>query len=161
MNPELLPSFNILATGKDNVQIATVSDLDWASFVNTIVANAEQGTDEWYTMDIAKLTYNMTGKGYFPQGVTIDNMIIVRAGAKSNLNLLAHEYGHALGYDHTNSVEPDVMNPVDWMRKTDQYNLRSKFKSNFPDYSKTFMTTSQNTLAAGVIAAGLGWYYFS
>ena len=161
MNPELLPTFNILATGRDDVQIATVSDLDWASFVNTIVVNAEPGADEWYTMDIARLTYNMTGLGYFPQGVTIDNMIIVRDGAKGNITLLAHEYGHALGYSHTNPAEPDVMNPVDWMRKGDQHNLRSKFKENFPDYYKTFMTTSQNTLLIGAVAVGLGWFFVS
>ena len=158
MNLETLPSFNILTTGKDGVQIATVSDRDWASFVNTIV---EAGHKEWYTMDIARTLYNKTGKGYFPQGVTVGKLIVVREGAKSNLTLLAHEYGHALGHEHTHAVNPDIMNPVDWMRHSDQHNLQDKFRKNFPDYTKTFISAQQNHLIVGTAIAGLGWLYFS
>lgn len=161
MNPETLPSFNILATGKDGIQITSVSDNDWNNFVNIIIANAEPGTKEWYTMDIAQVLHNISGKGYFPQGVTIENRITIREGAKSNFTLLAHEYGHALDIEHSKAIDPDIMNPVDWMRKSDKYDLKGKFQMNFPNYYKTFISASQNHLTTGVILAGLGWLYLS
>jgi hypothetical protein len=161
MNPETLPSFNILATGKDGVQIATVSDKDWSEFVNTIISNSEPGAKEWYTMNISRTLYNATGRGYFPKGVTINKMITVQDSAKTNLTLLAHEYGHALGLNHTTSIELDIMNPVDWMRHTDREDLTGRFKENFPDYSKTFISTSQNPTPIGLLLVALGWLYLT
>tara|TARA_B100000035_G_scaffold88497_1_gene74479 strand:- start:10074 stop:10547 length:474 start_codon:yes stop_codon:yes gene_type:complete len=154
MNPETYPSFNIIATGNDGTQIATLSTNDWVDFVNTVVA---EGPVEWYMAPAAKAIYNATGKGYFPQGVTSGTTITIHEQSKGNLDLLAHEYGHALGIQHTSGMQPDVMNPVAWMRLGDEYDLRNKFKENFPDY--TFISTSHSPLIALGIIGLLGWMY--
>ena len=156
MNPESYPSFNIITTGVDGTQIATLSTKDWVDFVNTVAA---EGPVEWYMAPAAKAIYNATGKGYFPQGVTIGKTITVHEESKGNLDLLAHEYGHALGLEHTNTMSPDVMNPVSWMRFNDKSGLRTKFKQNFPDY--TFISASQSPLLALGIIGLFGWMYAS
>jgi len=154
VNPESYPSFNIIATGVDGTQIATLSTKDWVDFVNTVAA---EGPVEWYMAPAAKTLYNATGKGYFPQGVTTGRTITVHEESKGNLDLLAHEYGHALGLQHTSSVHPDVMNPVAWMRLNDKHNLRAKFKQNFPDY--TFIAASPSPMVALGLIGVLGWMY--
>ena len=142
VNIEAYPSFNIIATGVDGTQISTLSTDDWVDFVNTVAA---EGPVEWYMAPTAKSLFNATGKGYFPHGVTIGKTITVHDSAKGNLNLLAHEYGHALGIEHTKALAPDVMNPVAWLRVGDKNNLRSRFKQNFPDY--TFIAASPSPLS--------------
>jgi hypothetical protein len=142
MNPEFYPSFNIIATGVDGTQVAVLSTEDWVDLVNTIAA---QGAVEWYMAPTAKALFNATGKGYFPHGITIGNTITIHESAKGNLDLLAHEYGHALGLKHTKTLDPDVMNPVAWLRMGDENDLRVKFKQNFPDY--TFIAATPSPLA--------------
>ncbi|MBU02921.1 MAG: hypothetical protein CME55_06465 [Halieaceae bacterium] len=154
MNPEAYPSFNIIATGVDGTQIAILSSKDWADLVNVVAAS---GPVEWYMTPAAKALYNHTGKGYFPQGVTIGKTIVVHEKSKGNLDLLAHEYGHALGLQHTNNLSPDVMNPVNWMRVGDKHNLRQRFKQNFPDY--TFMAAPHSGMIALAGVGLIGWMY--
>ena len=154
MNPESYPSFNIIATGVDGVQISTLSTKDWVDLVNTV---ASQGAVEWYMAPAAKTLYNATGKGYFPQGITVGNTITVHEESKGNLDLLAHEYGHALGIQHTSGAHLDVMNPVAWMRLGDKHGLRKRFKENFPDY--TFISASPTPMVALGMIGLLGWMY--
>jgi hypothetical protein len=153
MTPESFSSFRIIAVGEDGVRIATLSEAHWSEYVNAIHANGE--IQEWYAGDMARASYNILNRGYFPQGVTIGNTITVRSGAKGNLDLLAHEYGHALGLKHTGGVNPDVMNPVAWLRVTDNNNLRQRFKENFPTYAESFMAVPPSRLF-GLLAVGAG-----
>ena len=82
--------------------------------------------------------HNLTGRGYFPRGITLGDengaLIVIDSTHANDERLLAHEYGHALGYGHTRL--PTTMNAVTNLRLYDAEGLIPKFREAFPDLSR-------------------------
>lgn len=135
MDPTVYPSFRPITKGVDGTVVAILSHEDWQKFVNEIIG--KPGYSEWYSTAPMKKVYNLTGFGYFPRGVTIplsgSPTIIIDQSHMHDKKLIAHEYGHVLGYGHTGV--PTTMNAVSWLRLMDNERLLQKFEQNFPELS--------------------------
>ena len=92
-----------------------------------------------------KTIHNATGRGYFPRGITLGDengaLIVIDSTYANDERLLAHEYGHALGYGHTRM--PTTMNAVTNLRLFDAEGLVPKFREAFPDLSRRVREKSQ------------------
>ena len=158
------PSYRVVDVGNDGTILSILSESDWADWVRQNAAD----NPEWYSTPLMRSLHKTTGVGYFPRGVTLNSrispsgktQIIVNARYLADLNLLAHEYGHALGHGHTHSAVPDVMNPVSDMRLHDSLGLRKKFITNFPSHYETFILPIEkrtDRLATSALFGALLW----
>ena len=163
IDPTKYPSYEVLTMGKDGTLISIMNPEDWSLFVGHMIAEA--GGSEWYNTTLMQHIYNATGVGYYPNGITLNyltsnegpgNTIIIVSTEKKNLLLLAHEYGHVLGYEHTHPTEIEVMNPVAQMRHRDKHGLTSKFMDNFPEYYERFILPTQQSVDKAVTFGLLG-----
>ena len=105
-----------------------------------------------------KWLYEHTKIGYFPRGLAIEKAkeIYVIEGGETDYTLLAHEYGHILGYGHTNNMVPNLMNPIDSMRVTDGDKISDRFEENFREYyEKVLVPHERNRALPAVIALGM------
>jgi hypothetical protein len=127
------PSYQVLGVG-DKIAIASLSHEDWVPFVN---GQLSEENKEWYSSPTGRAIHNYTGRGYFPRGITLGDeegaVIVLDATYANDERLVAHEYGHAIGYGHTNY--PTTMNPVSSMRLFDSENLIPRFRATFPELS--------------------------
>ena len=157
-------SYQVVDVGNDGTILANLSEPDWGDWVRKNVAD----NPEWYSTHLMRSLNKTTGVGYFPRGVTFNSRnapdrgatIIVNERYLADLNLLAHEYGHALGHGHTTAMVPDVMNPVSDMRLHDSLGLRQKFKDNFPSHYETFILPIEkrtDRLATTALFGALLW----
>ena len=134
MDPREYPSYKVLGVS-DRIAIATLDHKEWVPFVN---GQLTEENKEWYSTPVMKTIHNITGRGYFPRGITLGDengaLIVIDGTYANDERLLAHEYGHALGYGHTNL--PTTMNPVSSMRLYDAEGLVPKFRNEFPELAK-------------------------
>jgi len=123
-------SYKVLGVS-DNIAIASLAHHDWVTFVN---GQLNPSNREWYSTPGAKAIHNLTGRGYFPRGITLgdetESIIVLDDSYANDERLVAHEYGHAIGYGHTRY--PTTMNPVSNMRLYDAENLIPRFRKEFP-----------------------------
>ena len=165
-DPTVYESYAVLTMGKDGTIIASLNHKDWGNFINNMLE--ETPGIEWYNTTFMQHIYNATGVGYYPNGITLNYSISGHAGhtivvlitEKKDLLLLAHEYGHVLGYEHTKATEIEVMNPVANMRHYDKHGLVEKFQGNFPEYYDRYILPTQirvdKVVTYGVIGA-IAW----
>ena len=144
--------------GKDGTQLFLVSDKEF----NTRVANylRELPKEQWphYLQPDAQKTYKLTGIGYFPNGMaTEDNKIYIRYKYRGDAELIAHEYGHILGHDHTPNYS--IMNAVSQKRVFDPLNLEEKAKANFPELWRNHIIPREtyHNIVVGGLAAMTAW----
>ena len=142
MEPMEYPSYKVIAyyfnedpDNPEGMMIATLAHNDWVAFINTQLS---EDNKEWYTTPAMRAIHNFTGRGYFPRGITIVQgngaLIVIDETHANDERLLAHEYGHAIGYGHTSY--PTTMNPVTNMRLYDAEGLIPKFRETFPALAK-------------------------
>lgn len=145
-----------LVTGKDGTRIYTVKPKVWEAHIKSI--HAKHNIPEWYMQPSFKWLYEHTKIGYFPRGLAIEKAkeIYVIEGGEKDYTLLAHEYGHILGYGHTNNMVPNLMNPIDSMRVTDGDKISDRFEENFREYyEKVLVPHERNRALPAVIALGM------
>ena len=155
------PKSEHLVTGKDGTHIYTVEPSVWKAHIENL--NRKSNIAEWYMQPSFKWLYEHTKIGYFPQGLAIQKAkeIYVVKGAERDYSLLAHEYGHILGYGHVPDGVPDLMNPVDPMRVRDPRKISDRFEENFQDYYDNVLVQAETTralpaaLALGMILYGM------
>lgn len=140
--------------GKDGSRVVILSDDDF----NNLVEKYRMTLDEepWYLEEDAQAVYRTTGLGYYPNGVTIGDTIYIRYRFRGDWELIAHEYGHILGHDHTNPTIPTMMNPIHQMRVTDPHNLKQRAKENYPELFRKHVSrveASRNMAIGGIAAA--------
>ena len=128
------PSYQVIGVS-GNIAIATLVHSEWEDFINKQLGPENY---EWYTSPTMRNIHNLTGRGYFPRGITIGDengaLIVIDSTHANDERLLAHEYGHALGYGHTRL--PTTMNAVTNLRLYDAEGLIPKFREAFPDLSR-------------------------
>ena len=111
------------------------------SFINTQLSEENK---EWYSTPGMRQVHNFTGRGYFPRGITLGDesgaLIVIDGTYANDEKLIAHEYGHAIGYGHTNY--PTTMNPVSSMRLYDSEGLVPRFREKFPELAKSIRENS-------------------
>ena len=124
-----------------NIAIATLDHNEWVPFVNTQLSEENK---EWYSTPGMRQVHNFTGRGYFPRGITLGDesgaLIVIDGTYANDEKLIAHEYGHAIGYGHTNY--PTTMNPVSSMRLYDSEGLVPRFREKFPELAKSIRENS-------------------
>ena len=129
------PSYQVIGVS-GNLAIATLTHSEWVPFVNSQLSEENK---EWYSTPAMRQIHNYTGRGYFPRGITLENgegaLIVIDSTHANDEKLLAHEYGHAIGYGHTNY--PTTMNPVTNMRLYDAEGLIPRFREKFPELAKS------------------------
>ena len=142
----------------NNIAIATLAHKDWVVFVN---GQLTEDNMEWYSTPTMKQVYNITGRGYFPRGITIgdetSSVIVIDANYANDEKLLAHEYGHALGYGHTHA--PTTMNPVSNMRLYDAEGLVPKFRADFPELAQVVRKNKPIQIPTAFLTAGLLFFF--
>ena len=128
------PSYKVIGVN-GNLAIATLAHNECVPFVNSQLS---EDNKEWYSTPAMKTIHNITGRGYFPRGITLGDengaLIVIDETYANDERLLAHEYGHAIGYGHTSY--PTTMNPVTNMRLYDAEGLIPKFREAFPELAK-------------------------
>ena len=143
--------------GKDGTRLYLVSD----SVFNKMIADylREVPREQWpkYLQDNKQTLFKWTGIGYYPNGLaTPDNRIYIRYKYRGDAELIAHEYGHILGLDHTDNAS--IMNAVSHMRFSDPHNLEEKAKENYPELWQKYVVpreTYQNIVVGGLAAMTL------
>ena len=82
----------------NNVTIATLAHKDWVVFVN---GQLNKDNMEWYSTPTMKQVHNLTGRGYFPRGITLgdatSSLIVIDGSYANDEKLIANENVHALG----------------------------------------------------------------
>ena len=118
-------------TGKDGTLLIYVNDAEFNDLVLEYLRTVPK--DQWpsYLQDSAQNMFRLTGIGYYPNGMATDGKIYIRWKCRGDAELLAHEYGHILGHDHTDSLS--IMNAVTQLRFSDPHDLEQKAKDNFPE----------------------------
>ena len=147
-------------TGKDGTPLTLLSDSDFNRAVNDYLKTIPR--EQWprYLRKDNQKMFKMTGIGYFPNGLTNqDGHIFIRYKYRGDAELIAHEYGHVLGYDHKEG--PYMMNAVAQMRMFDPHSLIERTKANFPDYWQKHVIPREayhNTLiGAAAVASVWAW----
>jgi hypothetical protein len=156
MHTGLPAKFNHLTTGKDGTKIYTVPASTWKEYIDDIHRNI--GIEEWYMKPGFKWVYEHTKLGYYPRGIAMEGSkeIYIQKGSETDYSLLAHEYGHILGYGHTGDARPDIMNAVDPLRLSDPRKITDRFEYNFPDYyNKVLVPAERNRAIPAAVAVGL------
>jgi hypothetical protein len=142
----------------NNVTIATLAHKDWVVFVN---GQLNKDNMEWYSTPTMKQVHNLTGRGYFPRGITLgdatSSLIVIDGSYANDEKLIAHEYGHALGYGHTHA--PTTMNPVSNMRLYDAEKLVPKFRADFPELAQSIKQTKPLQIPTPLLTAGLLFFF--
>ena len=146
--------------GHDGSQVVILQDKPFNALIEEYRLTLDK--EPWYLDDAAQDIYRTTGLGYYPNGVTINRTIYVRARYKGDWELIAHEYGHILGHEHTHVLEPTLMNPIHQMRLSDPHNLKELAEQNYPELFRKYVLPSEasrNMVIAGMIAVlALAWY---
>ena len=129
------PSYKVIGAS-GNLAIATLDHNEWVPFVNSQLSEENK---EWYSTPGMRQIHNYTGRGYFPRGITLGSengaLIVIDGTYANDEKLIAHEYGHAIGYGHTNY--PTTMNPVTNMRLYDAEGLIPRFREKFPELARS------------------------
>jgi hypothetical protein len=140
MDAREYPSYSVLGVS-GNIAIATLAHKEWVPFVN---GHLSEENKEWYSTPAMRQIHNYTGRGYFPRGITLGDengaLIVIDGTYANDEKLIAHEYGHAIGYGHTRY--PTTMNPVSNMRLYDAEGLVPRFREKFPEIAKSIKETS-------------------
>lgn len=140
MEPREYSSYKVIGVN-GNIAIATLDHNEWVPFVNTQLSEENK---EWYSTPGMRQVHNFTGRGYFPRGITLGDengaLIVIDGTYANDEKLIAHEYGHAIGYGHTNY--PTTMNPVSSMRLYDSEGLVPRFREKFPELAKSIRENS-------------------
>ena len=140
MEPREYSSYKVIGVN-GNIAIATLDHNEWVPFVNTQLSEKNK---EWYSTPGMRQVHNFTGRGYFPRGITLGDengaLIVIDGTYANDEKLIAHEYGHAIGYGHTNY--PTTMNPVSSMRLYDSEGLVPRFREKFPELAKSIRENS-------------------
>ncbi len=141
-----------------NIAIATLDHNEWVPFVNTQLSEENK---EWYSTPGMRQVHNFTGRGYFPRGITLGDengaLIVIDGTYANDEKLIAHEYGHAIGYGHTNY--PTTMNPVSSMRLYDSEGLVPRFREKFPELAKSIRENSPIQIPT-VLLTGAFLFFF-
>ena len=147
-------------TGKDGTKLFLVSDEAFNQKVDTYLAEIPK--EEWpeYLQDRNQTIFKWTGIGYFPNGMaTPDGQIFIRYKYRGDSELIAHEYGHILGLDHTENAS--IMNAVSHKRFFAPHSLELRAENNFPELWRKYVVpheTYQNTVVGGLAVLAL-WAY--
>jgi len=140
MEPREYSSYKVIGVN-GNIAIATLDHNEWVPFVNTQLSEENK---EWYSTPGMRQVHNFTGSVYFPRGITLGDesgaLIVIDGTYANDEKLIAHEYGHAIGYGHTNY--PTTMNPVSSMRLYDSEGLVPRFREKFPELAKSIRENS-------------------
>ena len=140
MEPREYSSYKVIGVN-GNIAIATLDHNEGVPFVNTQLSEENK---EWYSTPGMRQVHNFTGRGYFPRGITLGDesgaLIVIDGTYANDEKLIAHEYGHAIGYGHTNY--PTTMNPVSSMRLYDSEGLVPRFREKFPELAKSIRENS-------------------
>jgi hypothetical protein len=138
--------------GQDGSTIILLDRQDFNHLVERVIKRYE--IREWYLDQHWRKVRRNTGLGYYPNGIAIEDTIFLRWKYRGDADLLTHEYGHVLGYGHTEDYTLTIMNPVNPMRVFDPHNLRDKTKANFPDYYRKHVSQTeayQNTVIGATL----------
>ena len=118
-------------TGKDGTVLTYLDDAGFNNLVLEYLRSIPKAQWPSYMQDSAQKMFQMTGIGYYPNGMATDGNVVLRWKWRGDAELLAHEYGHILGHDHTDSLS--IMNAVSQKRFADPHDLEQKAMDNFPD----------------------------
>ena len=157
MEPREYSSYKVIGVN-GNIAIATLDHNEWVPFVNTQLSEENK---EWYSTPGMRQVHNFTGRGYFPRGITLGDesgaLIVIDGTYANDEKLIAHEYGHAIGYGHTNY--PTTMNPVSSMRLYDSEGLVPRFREKFPELAKSIRENSPIQIPT-VLLTGAFLFFF-
>lgn len=144
-------------TGRDGTRLLYLSDADFNAQVEYFLRDTPK--EEWprYLHDTPQKIFKMTGIGYYPNGMALNETIYIRWKWRGDRELLAHEYGHILGLDHVSG--PSIMNAVSQMRFTDPHNLEEKAEANFPEAWRKHIVPSETyrNIAMGGLVLMATW----
>ena len=157
MEPREYSSYKVIGVN-GNIAIATLDHNEWVPFVNTQLSEENK---ELYSTPGMRQVHNFTGRGYFPRGITLGDesgaLIVIDGTYANDEKLIAHEYGHAIGYGHTN--DPTTMNPVSSMRLYDSEGLVPRFREKFPELAKSIRENSPIQIPT-VLLTGAFLFFF-
>jgi hypothetical protein len=143
--------------GKDGTKLFLVSDAEFNDLLEDYLSSVPESEWPKYLRDQKQTIFKLTGLGYFPNGMTTpDNLIYIRYKYRGDTELLAHEYGHVLGLDHTEKAS--IMNAVTHMRFFDPHDLERKAEANFPELWRKYVVPReayQNIVVSGIAAMAL------
>lgn len=148
-------------TGVDGTRLLYLSDADFNAKVEDFLRDTPK--EEWprYLQDGPQKIFQLTGLGYYPNGMAHNGVIYLRWKWRGDRELLAHEYGHILGLDHVPG--PSIMNAVSQMRFTDPHNLEQKAQENFPEPWRKHIHPREayRRMATGSLALMAAWAWMT